>query len=139
MKIPPPVALLAALVVSPMLTGCMHHGAVRTVTDTDNGATIALGRHDVLEVILPGNPTTGYSWQTVNVNSWVLAPLKRPVYTPDSSGTNEAPRIGAGGTFRMTYEVVGKGTTPLELSYTRPWEPETNPNKTFKLTVSVAQ
>ncbi|MBN8248000.1 MAG: protease inhibitor I42 family protein [Verrucomicrobia bacterium] len=141
MKILRPIASLVVLLASPVMTGCMHHGSVRSVTETDNGTTIALGRHDVLEVILPGNPSTGYSWQTVQLNSWVLAPLRRPVFTPPSAstGTNDTPRVGAGGSFRMTYEVVGAGTSPLELSYTRPWEPETNPNQTFKITVNVAK
>jgi len=139
MKIPFTACALVLLLLAPLATGCMHSGSIRTVTEADNGTTVALSRHDMLEVILPGNPSTGYTWQTVNANSWVLAPLRRPVFTPFSTGTNDAPRVGAGGTFRMTYEVVGKGTSPLELSYTRPWEPETNPNQTFKITVTVAQ
>lgn len=138
MNLPNRLAVLS-LVSLPILTGCMHSGSTRTVTQSDNGSTITLNRHDRLEIQLPGNPSTGYSWQTVKINSWVLAPLGRPTFVSGATGTNGAPLIGAGGTFTMSYEAVGVGTCPIELSYTRPWIPETSPSQTFQITVNVSK
>lgn len=138
MNLPSRLAVLS-LVSLPILTGCMHSGSTRTVTQSDNGSTITLNRHDRLEIQLPGNPSTGYSWQTVKINSWVLAPLGRPNFVSGTPGTNGAPLIGAGGTFSMSYEAVGTGTSPVELSYTRPWIPETSASQTFQITVNVSK
>ena len=136
-----PALIVAALSTLPLLTGCQSVGQVRTVTQSDNGTTITLSHHDRLEVQLPGNPTTGHSWQTVKLNSWVIAPLGRPSFKSDASdaGTHGTPRVGAGGTFVLIYDAVGIGTSPLELAYSRPWEPETATGQTFKITVNVSK
>ena len=46
--------------------------------------------------------------------------------------------MGAGGTVQFTYEAVGMGSSPVELTYSRPWEPQTATNRTFKITVNVS-
>lgn len=133
------LASAAILIALPALTGCQHSSHVKIISETDNGSTVTLSHHDLLKVRLPGNPSTGFGWQTVKINSWVLAPLGRPAFESGASGTNGAALIGAGGTVELTYETVGSGSSPLELTYSRPWEPETASNKTFKITVNVAQ
>lgn len=134
------VFVAAGLLALPLFTGCQHSGQTRTITEADNGTTVTLSHHDQLEVVLPGNPTTGHSWQTVLINPWVLAPLGRPVFTSNATSTNGAPPIGAAGNFRMTYTAVGRGISPLELLYSRPWEPSTTDSKRqFKVTVNVSR
>lgn len=129
----------AALLALPFLTGCQHTGSVRTVTDADNGGTITLGSRDRLEVLLHGNPSTGYTWQTLKINSWVLSPLGRPAFTPGPNPGSDEPRVGAAGTFRFVYQTLGTGSSPLELAYARPWEPDSDPSRTFKITVVVSR
>lgn len=131
--------LVAVLFALPILTGCQHSTGVRVLTQADNGSTVTLRHHDRLKIQLPGNPSTGYAWQTIKVNSWVVAPVGHPTFVSESRQTNSAPVIGAGGVVQLTYEVVGKGSTPLELGYSRPWEPESTPSQTFKLTVNVSE
>ena len=131
------ILALATLLTLPLMTGCQTQPPVHKITDADNGSTILLSRQDLLEVDLAGNPSTGYTWQTVNLNSWVLAPLGRPVFNTDAPGTNDPPVVGGGGLTTLTYRPVGEGTSPLQLAYSRPWQTNATPAKTFAVTITV--
>ena len=42
------------------------------VTEEQNGQSVEMNDRDTLELQLTGNPTTGYNWQTVDINNAVL-------------------------------------------------------------------
>lgn len=105
---------------------------VVTVTADEAGKTIYLTPAQTLEVVLPGNPTTGYSW---NISPDSTAPLSQAgdaEFAPDSDA------IGAGGTVTMHYDVTGAGSGELVLDYARPWETDVEPVDTFTLNIIVA-
>jgi inhibitor of cysteine peptidase len=101
------------------------------VSEADAGSTVELRVGDTLEVVLDGNPTTGFSWETAAVDASVLKQLGEPGFQPDTS------LIGSGGKFTFRFEAVGSGQALLRLIYHRPWEKDVPPEKTFEVTVIV--
>ena len=68
--------------------------------------------HDLLEE----NPTTGYRWQAA-IDETMLRPVDDS-FEPASDAT------GAGGTRRLTFEVVHDGAIELRLRKVRSWQPD---------------
>src|SRR5262249_27911725 len=103
-----------------------------TVKDKDKEGKVKLARGDTLEVRLPSNRTTGFSWQVAKIEKDRLKSQGKPMYEAPKKGL-----IGAGGTevFRFTAEAAGK--TELELVYKRPFEKDKPPARTYKLTVEI--
>lgn len=116
----------------PMLTlfsGCSTNG--KDLTDVDNGKQITVKSGDVVTVTLVSNPTTGYSWQVMEIDNAILVQKGDPEYkqSPSSEGL-----VGAGGTETFQFNVVGSGETTLEMGYMRPWE-SVSPIETFSIQV----
>jgi len=105
-------------------------GAV-TLHEGDAGGTVDLRVGETMAVVLEGNPTTGFTWETAALDASVLKQLSEPEFEPESS------LIGAGGTFTFRFEAVAPGQTLLRLVYHRPWETDVPPEKTFEVTVVV--
>jgi predicted secreted protein len=125
--------------------GVSWDGNTRTVTVTSDGkestavkideshagGRVTLTDGDILEVVLEGNLTTGYGWETASVDPLVLEPVGEPVFQADSV------LIGAGGKMIIKFRAAGPGQTDLKLHYRRPWEKDIAPLKTFETTVVV--
>ncbi len=138
-------ALLAALVLSLLATGCEKKTASTTspaapstvmLTLADNGKTIDLQVGQEVTISLAGNPTTGFEWAAKSVGSGILETLIDGKYTPD-----EAPEglAGSGGAYTWTFRAIESGEANIELAYARSWETDTPPSKTFALTLRVAE
>ena len=76
---------------------------------------VSLQPGDTLRVVLPSNPSTGYSWHTAG-NSSVLD-LKSSANT-HAAGSN----LGAPGKQTLTFTALTPGSDDLMLDYNRPWE-----------------
>ena len=100
-----------------LFSGCGTHGT--QVTDADNGKQIAVQSGQFVTVTLDSNPTTGYSWQVMEIDNAVLLQDGDPEYkqSPGSEGL-----VGTGGTETFRFKAVGTGETTLGLGYMRPWE-----------------
>ena len=124
------VLFFACLLAVPLLISCSSSDDEKTyvVSAEDNGQAVNLKIGDKLEVVLQGNPTTGYEWVTTSVDSSVLIP-------GDSSFTPESDATGAGGEYVFKYTGAALGTTVLRLAYQRSWEGR--PTQTFYVTVNV--
>lgn len=129
------LALSVSLTAFILATGCATKERIVTVTESENGSTVNIGTGDRLRVELPSNPSTGYSWQTMELNSWVLARTKRP--EDWVVGADRQRMVGSGGKLTLEYEAIGAGTSPVKIAYSRPWETNAAPAKTFQLTVVV--
>ena len=123
--------VMSFFLVLALFSGCGTNGI--SLTDADNGKQIALQPGDILTVTLESNPTTGYSWQVMELNQGILVQDGDPEYkqSPGSEGM-----VGAGGTETFRFKAVGSGETSLGLGYMRPWE-SVPPIETFTLQVSV--
>jgi inhibitor of cysteine peptidase len=101
------------------------------LSEADAGKTVALKVGDRLEVVLSGNPTTGYSWEIGTVNERILKAVGQPAYRSSS------PAAGSGGAFTFSLQAMAAGSTPVQFIYRRPFEKGVAPLKTFEITVTV--
>jgi inhibitor of cysteine peptidase len=111
---------------------CVAAPASLTLSEADAGSTVTLAVGDTMEVVLDGNPTTGFTWETEALDTSVLRQLGESEFQPESA------LIGAGGTFTFRFEAVASGQTTLRLVYHRPWETDVPPEKTYEVTASVS-
>ena len=104
------------------------------VDDTENGATMTVKVGDIIQVVLKGNPTTGYTWTAAlsEQDASILEQMGEYGYVSDSD------LIGSGGTFTFRFRALKAGEATLKLVYSRPWE-SVPPLETFSMTVKVAE
>lgn len=69
-----------------------------------------------LEVMLDGNPTTGYNWQLTDFHEGILR-LEKDEYIAGNRLLTGAP-----GKFRWIFRALAPGSIKLEFRYFRPWE-----------------
>lgn len=123
--------VMSFFMVMALFSGCGAKGA--NLTKADNGKQITVKSGDVITLTLNSNPTTGYSWQVMEIDNAVLVQQGDPEYK-QASGTEGL--VGAGGMETFRFETVGAGETMLELGYMRPWE-SVQPLETYSIQVIV--
>lgn len=112
-----------------VVTACSGGAALQLDSGADGSeATLTVG--ETMEIALPGNPTTGFTWEVISVDSAVLTLTGDPSFRADST------LVGSGGTMTLEFDAVAPGTTTLELVYHRPFE-DVPPEDAFSLTVVV--
>ncbi len=100
------------------------------ITASDSGKNIELKSGGCFNIVLEGNPTTGYTWDAAVDTSQVLKQIKDPEYRSKSK------LIGSGGKFTFHYKAVRSGKTELKFAYRRRWE-KLAPARTFDLKITV--
>ena len=113
-----------------MTTGCGSRQTKLTATDNGGQADVKVGQQFVIE--LAGNPSTGYTWETKDLDASMFQQIGDAKFTSSNPGL-----AGAGGTLALTFKVVRAGTAVLTLVYHRPWETNVEPINTFTVTVTV--
>ena len=98
----------------------------------DSGKTVETCVGEELELVLEGNPTTGYAWDVVTFDSNILKQGKSDFWP--GSGL-----IGAGGNEVIRFQAVAAGETVVKLVHHRPFDKKEPPLRTFELTVRVKQ
>ena len=82
------------------------------ITDADNGTQITVKSGDLVTLTLVSNPTTGFSWQVMDIDNAILVQDGEPEYkqSPGSEGL-----VGAGGTetFRQRLNNLVRRTPTL--------------------------
>ncbi|MGY8753317.1 MAG: protease inhibitor I42 family protein [Phycisphaerales bacterium] len=97
--------------------------------DSERDIVISSGR--TFEIVLPSNPTTGYTWELEIQNPTIIKDVSSN-FVADASG-----RIGVGGATTWKLRADGQGETALTFSYHRPWEEKVSPTKVVTFTISV--
>lgn len=123
--------VMTFLLILALFSSCGTRGI--SLTETENGQQLNLAPEETLTVTLASNPTTGYSWQVLEIDSAVLALDGDPEYR-QSSGSEGL--VGSGGIETFHFKAAGSGETTLKLGYMRPWESEP-PVETFEIRVVV--
>jgi inhibitor of cysteine peptidase len=103
---------------------------VKTLTETDNGASVALTLKSRLTVRLPVQAGTAYSWIPKSASS-----LLRLVKSYVETSAHRLP--GGTETQVFVFTPVASGTDELELDYQRPWEHGGAPAQVFRFTATV--
>jgi inhibitor of cysteine peptidase len=123
------IALVAAGTLAAFAMSTDEPSEATVYTADDDGTSIALEPGASFSVVLPGNPTTGYSWEIAGIDPAVLSAAE-PVFVSDSE------LLGSGGVYTFTFTAAAAGETELRLVYLRPWE-QAEPLQTFTLEVTV--
>lgn len=105
-------------------------GEVMKLTENDAGKTVELRVGDELEILLPGNPATGYAWEVSSLDSSVLKPDKS-----EYLHGNQA--IGSGGMEVIRLHAICEGSGELKLIYHRPFERNKPPLKTLAVNILI--
>ncbi len=116
------------------LAACSQTASAASTTSigaADAGKTISLQKGDSLTVTLDGNATTGYTWQAQPTDPAILKQVGEATYTSKSK------ELGAPGKVSITFQAVKTGQSELVLNYMRPFEKNSAPLNTFKVTVVV--
>lgn len=124
-------ALLISLYVL-CLAACQNKAAVITLNQSDAGKTVELNPGDRLVISLPGNPTTGFNWESQPApDSSVLKQVGEAEFKADSN------RVGSGGTVTLTFDAAAPGQVALTLVYHRAWETGVPPVEIYQVQVVV--
>jgi inhibitor of cysteine peptidase len=110
-----------------LVFGLAACGGLGPFTESSEGEVVQVHVGDTFQVQLPGNPTTGYTWEVVPADVGVCVQVGEPVFTPESD------LVGAPGTFEFTFEITAVGSEDLSLVYQRPWEEDVEPLDTYTL------
>ncbi|MBW1783783.1 MAG: protease inhibitor I42 family protein [Deltaproteobacteria bacterium] len=101
------------------------------LSEKDRSRTIEMRVGDVLEIILKGNPTTGYTWDVGSFDKDILKQAGKAEFVPDKMIR------GSGGNVILRFEALKVGKVFLKLIYHRTFEKNKPPIKTFDVTVLV--
>ncbi len=99
--------------------------------EKDLGRTVEMGVGDTLEIVLRGNPTTGYIWDIAFADTAILRKVGETKFKADRKAR------GSGGKIIIRFKAAMAGKTSLKLIYHRPFEKDRPPIKTFEVTVTV--
>jgi inhibitor of cysteine peptidase len=110
---------------------CTSKGAEKILTETDHGGTVDVAAGEAFDIVLEGNPTTGYQWAADSADPAVVESLSEPEFQPSGAA------LGAGGKYVFRFRAVAPGRVQLRLRYFRSFEPDNPPAKTFEVTINV--
>jgi inhibitor of cysteine peptidase len=122
------MVVLVGMLVS--VTGCSSSRVA--ITSADNGKELNLKIGQQIVVALEGNPTTGYTWEAVDLDSSMIQQVGSTEFK--SSNTR---LVGAGGTQTLVFKTLKAGMTNLTLVYHRPWENGVKPLRSFEIKIIV--
>ncbi len=113
-----------------LLFGCAPRTS-HVLTAQDSGKTIELRPGETIQVVLEGNPTTGYTWEVSPESDAPVEAVGDWEFQPSSRA------LGAGGQLRLTLKAGRGGQGLLRLVYHRPFEAGTPPLATFEVTIVI--
>jgi inhibitor of cysteine peptidase len=105
--------------------------STRKLSETDLGRSIELRTGEMLEITLPGNPTTGFQWEIAAQDTAILQPTGEVEYVPSDSA------VGGAGRFIFRFTAIRNGRVNLKLNYTQPFEKGQPPAQTFEVSIIV--
>jgi inhibitor of cysteine peptidase len=118
------------------LVGC---GSLQPVTPTvvtaaKSGGPVTLQTGDTLVVALDAQPSTGYRWETLDLQGPVLVAVGSADYLP---ATVAPGTVGAPGDSVFRYQAHDVGHATLDLGYSRPFEKGVAPARTVHYDITV--
>jgi inhibitor of cysteine peptidase len=106
--------------------------ATLALTAADSGKQIPVKDGTLFTVTLDSNPSTGFAWSISGITNEAVI---------DDAGNEfqgaDIGMMGAGGQEVWTFETLDKGTSTIEMQYSRSWETGVEPAATFNVTVVV--
>ena len=129
------IVTLLSILLSSVASSCTSRtGDEVLISEKDDGGAIELNTGQQLILTLNSNPTTGYSWQVLEIDEAVLRQVGSSEYTQNPAAEQV---VGAGGTDTFRFEAVDSGEFKLTLGYARPWEERSDAIEFFQITIIV--
>lgn len=116
--------------VNPDGGNAMRHDESHTITEVDNGRTVAIAVGEAVVLCLPENATTGYRWTVEHLDP-TLADIEEGNYRRFSDA------VGSGGEACWTVHGKAPGTSQIGLKLWRHWEGDRSILKRFEFTLTV--
>ncbi len=104
--------------------------SVKVLTRKDNASSVRIAAGDRLTIELPGNPTTGFMWSVVSVDTASFRISEAEVIR---SGAKRNV-VGAPSLFRWHVEALKESSGTIKLAYARSWE-KVPPAEVFSVTL----
>jgi inhibitor of cysteine peptidase len=111
-------------------------GAALSLTEADNNKSFTVDVGQKIIVVLAGNPSTGYIWESAMAETAAafLTLDGEPAFVSDSADQNI---VGAGGKYTFTFTAVSVGTVDLKLKYWRSFDAQSEPLQTFTASITI--
>ena len=103
------------------------------IKQTDRGKSFDIFQGSIISIHLEENPTTGYKWEVINVNSRVLE-LQNSEYIGASESI-----LGGRGLRIFTFEAKLPGVTQIGLKLHQEWEEEATAIESFEVIIRVIE
>jgi predicted secreted protein len=107
--------------------------AIIAITSGNNGSTLEVPQNSQVQLTLPGNPTTGYSWQ-MSFSPGLFVDDENGTYVPDATSGQV---VGSGGKYIWNITAIASGEQRIEGIYKQPWEPTYGNETTFTVILMV--
>ena len=104
------------------------------LNDGDNGKTFKVGVGGMVNLTLKANATTGFSWTGTDKVDKDILKLERNDYLENN---HPAGMVGVGGRTVILYRALKPGKAKIDLTYMQPWEPDSQYNTNYTVTVEV--
>ena len=95
---------------------------------------ITLKINHLLSITLPANPSTGFSWEIIEMPNF-LEQIGQEEYLHDPFRPG---LVGAAGSNSWKFQAIAPGSGLLRFVYQRPWERNANPAGTVTYNINVA-
>jgi inhibitor of cysteine peptidase len=133
------LTLLYSMAILSVVGGCgvnPYTGQTIPLDDRDNGSTIQARQTDRLLIVLPANPSTGFSWVRADSDEPITIADKQNWFVPLPS---LAGAVGQSGVQVFEFVVGLRGTSELRLELRQSGAPSTDaPADVFSVTVEAA-
>ena len=107
------------------------------IGEKNDTQTVAVSAGDKIEIRLPSNISTGYGWRVESVSAATVRQDGGVTYINPPVAPNSRPVVGRGGENLVKFDAVSPGKVTIKMEYTRPWEKNKPPAKTFTITLDV--
>ena len=114
-----------------MIPTSTHEAETHYFSQEDNQTRQTIYVGDSVQVVLEGNPTTGFTWELSQNDEDLLALQGEPEY----QAKQDIP--GSSGVFTFTFLSQKSGTVELEFIYHRPFEEGIAPLSEYMLTLDI--
>ena len=101
-----------------------------SITEQQDGTTVHVASHDVLQITLLENASTGFRWAVDQFDKQILELV-------DSEANYKPKTVGASGEVSFLFRARAPGASTIELKNWRHWEGDSSITRRFHLQVQV--
>lgn len=101
-----------------------------SISKSDQGKTISVPLSSEFLVNLDANPSTGFAWEVLSIDSSRINFIEKSFFADDSLP-------GSGGREQIKFKAIHVGNSPVKLGYLRSWEGRGSMTDSFSVFIEV--